>query len=186
LLKNNGMWGEEILKAKKEYINIDKTWLDYGYLSYLNIYLIKRSLGENFTTASRYLHLAEALNPWRAEALDICREVFYNEEDWYSLFSVTSKMKGIKNPFPECGLFVNSRCYYDTSPTILDNRALASYWIARETKDEHMKDYYYSESVKDLEFIFNSPTLLEGLSEETISRLEENLRITKDHQKDKV
>ena len=40
--------------------------------------------------------------------------------------------------------------------------------------------------LKDLEFIFNSPTLLEGLSEETISRLEENLRITKDHQKNKV
>ena len=95
-------------------------------------------------------------------------------------------MKGIKNPFPECGLFVNSRCYYDTSPTILDNRALASYWIARETRDEYTKNYYYSESIKDLESIFDSQILLQALSEETILRLKENLRITKDHQKNKL
>ena len=185
-LKNNGMWGKGILKAKKEYINIDKTWLDYGYLAYLNIYSTKRSLGEDFNTASKYLHLAEALNPWRAEGLDICREVFFDEEDWYSLFSVTSKMKGIKNPFPECGLFVNSRCYHDTSPTILDNRALAAYWIARETKDEHMKSYYYSESVKDLEYLLGSAALTQALDEETTVRLKENLTITKAHQKDKL
>ena len=95
-------------------------------------------------------------------------------------------MKGIKNPFPECGLFVNSRCYHDTSPTILDNRALAAYWIARETKDEHIKSYYYSESVKDLEYLLGSAALTQALDEETTVRLKENLTITKAHQKDKL
>ena len=49
-----------------------------------------------------------------------------------------------------------------------------------------MKSYYYSESVKDLEYLLGSAALTQALDEETTVRLKENLTITKAHQKDKL
>ena len=180
-LKENKMEEKDIYSEKYGYINSDRTWLDYGYLAYVNIYYLSRSIGKSFLNSVQHLHSASILNPWRAEGLNIMREHLYNIEDWYSLFGVTSKMKAIKNPFPRNGLFVDSMAYYDHNPLILDNRSLSAYWIARKTDDKQEKTYYYKESIKDIEDIFKSKRLSNSISSSTRKRLEDNLAISQDH-----
>jgi hypothetical protein len=180
-LKENEMEEKDLYSEKYKYINSDRTWLDYGYLAYVNIYHMNREIGKSFFDSVKHLYKASLLNPWRAEGLDIIRTHFYDIEDWYSLFSVTSKMKTIKNPFPQNGLFVDSNAYYDYNPAILDNRSLAAYWIARKTKDTSKKTYYYKESIKDVEDIFKSERLSKAITPETKKRLEDNLAISQDH-----
>ncbi len=182
-LKENKMDEKEIYFEKYHFINSDRTWLDYGYLAYINIYHLSRSIGKSFLDSVGHLHSASILNPWRAEGLNIMREHYYDVEDWYSLFSVTSKMKTLKNPFPQNGLFVDSMSYYDYNSQILDNRSLSAYWIARKTDDKQEKTYYYGESIKDIEDIFKSKRLSNAIPTDTKKRLEENLAISKDHLK---
>ena len=182
-LKENEMNENNIYAQKYGYVNSDRTWLDYGYLAYINIYFVNRAIGKSFLESVNYLYSALALNPWRSECLNEMRIHFYDIEDWYSLFSVTSKMKTIKNPFPQDGLFIDPSAYYDHNPQILDNRSLSAYWIARKTNDKQEKDYYYKESIKDIEYIFESKRLSNAISADTKERLKENLAISKDHLK---
>lgn len=180
-LEENEMDEKNVYSEKYGYINSDRTWLDYGYLAYLHIYSLSRAVGKSFFDSIKYLHLASILNPWRAEALDLIRTHLYSIEDWYSLFSVTSRMKAVKNPFPQNGLFIDSMAYYDYNSEILDNRSLSAYWIARKTDDKQEKVYYYKESIDDIEAIFKSKRLSNSISTDTKKRLEENLAISKAH-----